>query len=116
VLPLRVDHIFPGVGPHLLIVSVLSKMRDLDEINRLLTEVGEELADLDARRSKLLARMAELQQEKSSFLPGQQARLLPDLPPVTNISSSWRAAWARSSGSKWRSRLPVCRMTSHALS
>lgn len=63
-------------------------MRSLDEIDRLLTEMQEELARLDARRAELLTQITKLQQEKAPFLQ-QQEMLLPPvrLPSVTNQSS-----------------------------
>ncbi len=63
-------------------------MRDLAEINRLLAETKEELTKLDARRVELLKQITELQQEKVSFLDGQETPpQLAGLPSVTNQSS-----------------------------
>ena len=63
-------------------------MRNLDEINRLLTDSEAELAKLNIRRAELLKQITELRQEKASFHliqenPPQATRL----PSVTNQSS-----------------------------
>lgn len=61
-------------------------MRNLDEINRLLTEAEEALATLNARRTELLKQIAELKQEKALHrqeIPPLSAAL----PSVTNQSS-----------------------------
>ncbi len=63
-------------------------VRNLDEINRLLTETERELAKLNARRSELRRQITELQQEKASILPAQETSPQSvKLPPVTNHSS-----------------------------
>ncbi len=63
-------------------------MKSVDEMNRLLAAIEEELAELNSRRSELLARAAELQQEKAAFL---QPTAAPDFnesqPTVTSQSS-----------------------------
>lgn len=60
-------------------------MRSLDEINRLLAEAEDELAQLNARRTELLKQITGLQQEKSLFLPVQEISSPPD-----NLSSRAR--------------------------
>jgi hypothetical protein len=63
-------------------------MKSVDEMNRLLAAIEAELAELNSRRSELLARAAELQQEKAAFL---QPTAAPDFyksqPTVTSQSS-----------------------------
>ena len=60
-------------------------MRNLDEINRLLAEAEEALAKLNARRTKLLKKITDLQQEKA--LHGQETSpQSAALPSVTNQS------------------------------
>jgi hypothetical protein len=63
-------------------------VRNLDEINRLLTATEEEFAKLNARRTELLMQITELQQEKASFFHVRETPLQPSgLPSVTNQSS-----------------------------
>jgi len=63
-------------------------VRSLDEIDRLLAETEEELANLNARRAELLMHISELQHEKTSFLAGQETPPLQPKPTlVTNQSS-----------------------------
>jgi hypothetical protein len=63
-------------------------MRTLDEINRLLVEREKELAKLDARRIDLVRQIAELRQERASFLDVPESPLPPgQLRSVTNRSS-----------------------------
>lgn len=63
-------------------------MESLDEINRLLAEKEQQLAQLDVRRAELLAHITTLQQEKAPFLRLQEP-LLPSVgvPSMTNQSS-----------------------------
>ncbi len=63
-------------------------MKNLDEINRLLSQMETELRKLDTRRSELLKKRTELQQIKASFLQRQKSFLQPtDLSPVNDHSS-----------------------------
>ncbi len=62
-------------------------MKSHDEIDRLIAEAKSELAELDSRRSVLLARLAGLQQEKSAqFQPIEALGQNGDQPSVTNQS------------------------------
>jgi hypothetical protein len=62
-------------------------MKTLDEINRLLAEREKELARLDARRIDLVRQIAELRQERASFLDVPESPLPPGkLGGVTNRS------------------------------
>jgi hypothetical protein len=63
-------------------------VRNLDEIDRLLAEKEEELAQLDARRAELLTQITNLQQEKAPVLQLQETLLPPTKSSsVTNQSS-----------------------------
>ncbi len=58
-----------------------------DEIDHLIADVKSELAELDSRRSVLLARLVELQQEKTAqFQPIETLGQNTHQPPVTNQS------------------------------
>ena len=63
-------------------------VKNLDEIDLLLSEIEKELATLDARRAKLLAQVAELRQEKASLLGVHETQASLDrIPSLTNQSS-----------------------------
>lgn len=63
-------------------------MRSPEDIERLLVELGESLASLDARRHKVLQQIAELEQEKASRFLNERAHSQPGIPlPVSSQSS-----------------------------
>ncbi|MGB8648478.1 MAG: DEAD/DEAH box helicase family protein [Anaerolineae bacterium] len=63
-------------------------MENPDEISHLLAKAEEELAELDAHRSELLLRIAELQKEKASLLQKREPVLQSAVSPtITNQSS-----------------------------
>ncbi len=62
-------------------------MDNLDQSSKLLTAAEEELAQLDARRSELLRRIAELQQERTSLSPSPQPPLQSAASPVVTNQS-----------------------------
>jgi hypothetical protein len=62
-------------------------MKTVDEINRLISVTETELAELDSRRKKLLAQVAELQREKAALLQSSVPPDLKDRSTVTNQSS-----------------------------
>lgn len=63
-------------------------MKPQDEIDHLIADVKSELAELESRRSALLARLVELQKEKTTqFQPIETLEQNTHQPPVTNQSS-----------------------------
>ena len=63
-------------------------MKPQDEIDHLIADVKSELAELESRRSVLLARLVELQKEKTTqFQPIETLEQNTHQPPVTNQSS-----------------------------
>jgi hypothetical protein len=62
-------------------------MRNLDDINRLIAASEAELSELNARRSELIARVAELQREKASLLQPIAAPGFNDSQPTTTNQS-----------------------------
>ena len=48
-------------------------MRNLNEIDQLISAVEAELARLNARKTELLTHIVDLQREKVAFLPVQEA-------------------------------------------
>jgi superfamily II DNA or RNA helicase len=62
-------------------------VRNLDEINRLLTETEGDLSKLNARRDELLGQLAELQRQKAALLNEAEAPPQPKSLSVTNQSS-----------------------------
>ena len=62
-------------------------MKSLDEINCLIAATEAELAELNAHRSELLARAAELQREKAVLLQPKGTLNLNGKPTITNQSS-----------------------------
>ena len=62
-------------------------MKTVDEINRLIAATETELAELDSRRSKLLAQVAELQLERAALFQALTPIDLKGSPTVTNQST-----------------------------
>jgi hypothetical protein len=62
-------------------------MKTVDEINRLIAATETELADLDNRRSKLLAQVAVLQREKAALFQASTPIDFKDKPTFTTQSS-----------------------------
>jgi superfamily II DNA or RNA helicase len=70
------------------IISSQSAMKSHNEIDHWIAEAKSELAELESHRSALLARLAELQKEKTArFQPGETLNQNGTQLPVTNQSS-----------------------------
>lgn len=69
-------------------------MRNLDNINRLIAATEAELSALNARRSELIAQVAELQREKAALLQPIASPGLDDRQPIVTNQSSQEEKFA----------------------